>query len=181
MEETTTTEDRTAKLARLRAEAEAAEAEAETAVSPEDAEEHALIERAEQARQKRRATLASKRSAELAQLVAQYKTAARGAYAVGSIDLEEQSEGAGAYVVRSPAKDKWTAFQEACAQANGATEKTERAYNNLASACVLWPEAKGDDAYAAWNALKAKFPALTQSLGDYAATLGGIAATARKR
>lgn len=173
------TDDRKARIAALLAQALEEEAAADAAVSPEDAEEAAAVERIEAARRRKEDALAVVRRARLAQKTADLRKAANGAYVVEPFDANETAPGAGCYVVRSVATKVWQTFQEAVTQAGESTEKVQRAYLNLAGACILWSDAPEDPE--AWAAHRAKYPVLVQSIGDMCGRLGGVAATARKR
>ncbi len=179
MSNTVAVDDRKARLAALLAQAEAAEAEADAAVSPEDAEEHAAIERIEAAKRRGEEALATKRRATLAQHVDRLRKAANGAYVVDPYDANETAPGAGCYVIRSPSRDVLKTFREACEQSNGNTDKIDRAYGNYVAAVILWTDApEGADE---WAAHKSKYPGLMISIGDASGRLGGVAAQARKR
>ncbi len=165
-------DDRKAKLAALRARVEAAETAAREAI--EDGEERALLEREEVAK------LAIRRGTMVRMVDHHRKVAeADGSFVVGPFDMEAETPGAGLYVLRSPAKAAWKDFQSAVAEAGADGEKIERAYNNLAAACILWSDAPaGEDA---WLKHRAKYVVLVQAIGDAAGRLGGAADRARKR
>ena len=171
-------ESKADRLARLRAEADAAEAEAEAAVSPDDAAEHAEIERAAAARRRKDEALAGARRALLTRQTDAARKAAADAYVVEGFDANETAPGAGLFVVRSVAPKTWQAFQKAVATAGEDSAAVDRAYVNLAADCILWTDAPDGEA---WAAHRAKYPALAQSIGDMCGRLGGVAALARKR
>lgn len=171
--------DRKARLAALLAQAVEAEAEADSAVTPEDAEEAAAVERIEGARRRRAEALATVRRATLAQHVERLRKVANSAYVVDPFDMEETAPGAGSYVLRSPSRDVLKVFREACEQSNGNQAAVDRAYTNLCAKVILWTDAPEESD--AWVAHCAKYPALIISIGDAAGRLGGVAAQARKR
>ena len=171
-------EDRAARLAALRAEADAAEAEAAEAVTPEDAEEHAEIERAAAARRRRDDALGLARKATLTKQTVAATKAAAGGYVVEGFDANDSAPGAGLYVVRSVSPKTWDTFQKAVTLAGENAEAVARAYVNLAGDCIVWTDAPAGEA---WAAHRAKYPALAQSIGDMCGRLGGVAALARKR
>ena len=154
-------------------------AEAEAALSPEEAETAAAIQRIEAARRKRDDALLLKRRTVLAQQVDRLRKAANGAYVVEPFDMEDKTPGAGMYVLRSPSRDAWKKSQDAFSASNGDGAKIERAYVNLAAACILWSDAP--DGADEWAAHREKYPGLVVAIGDAAGALGGAADRARKR
>lgn len=182
MDSTVATVDRKARLAALMAQAEAEEAAADAAVTPEDAEEAAAVERIEAARRRKEEALAGVRRAALAQQTERLRKVAATAnpsYVVEPFDANETAPGAGCFVVRSVSPKVWQTFTEAVGQAGESAEKVQRAYLNLADACILWTDVPDGDE--AWTAHRAKYPVLVQSIGDMCGRLGGVAAQARKR
>jgi hypothetical protein len=171
--QTNGTVDRKTRIEALRKQVEAEEAQSR--VAAEEAEERALNERLAAAK------LANRRSV-MHRMVDHFRKAAEldGSYIVDSFDMETETPGAGLYVIRSPEKGTtWKDFQAAIAEAGSDSEKVDRAYNNLASKCILWTDApsEGD----AWTKHKEKYAVLVQAIGDAAGRLGGAADRARKR
>ncbi len=166
-------------IAELRRQAEEEEAAAETALSPEETLRVELTERRERARGKRLEALAGLRRATLSEQEKLAREASRGGYAVGAIDPEEESPGAGCYVIRSPIKDDWKKFKDQIENASGSGKaaKIDAAYRTMAAKCIVWGSVDVD---AQILDLFDRYPLLAQAIGDAAGRLGGAVAAQRK-
>ncbi len=174
-------DQKTDDLAALRAQVEAEEAEADSALSPEDAERAELAQRSVAARERTRSKKGQIRTALMLARLDAARKVANGAYVVEILDAEAQTDGAGAYLVRSPDRASWNELREAIQRAGSDADKIERAYRNLSNKCMIYPKLGADVSGEEMSERYDKYTSLATSIGDFAGTLGGVAAGQRKR
>lgn len=168
-------------LAALRAQVETEEADAANALSKDEAEFAELSQRLDAARAAKRSKLGQLRHAKLMDRLTAAKEAASGAYVLDILDAEDQTDGAGSYLVRSPDRQTWKEFKEAVNRSNNDTDKVDRAYRNIANKCIVWPKVGVDVTGEDMSDRYDRYSSLAQVIGDFAGKLGALAAGDRKR
>lgn len=168
-------------LAALRARVDAEEADAEAALTKDESEYAELSARLDAARERKKSKLAQLAMARMIERQEVARNEANSAFVIEILDADEKAPGAGLYLVRSPDRASWNELRNAVERANRDNDKIERAYRNLANKCIVYPRLGADVSGEEMSERYDKYTALATAIGDFAGTLGGVAAGARKR